>query len=305
MKAPFPSLTENYHNASYDAISPTRHELSVANKTIIVTGGGRGLGPEIAKAYAAAGASHLVLLGRTQTTLSRTAEEIKKGFASVSVSTHTADVADEAAIAQAAEKVGKWDVLILNAGLLAEPHSIETSDPADWWRVFETNVKGAMVTTRAFLPSRNNDASIVGVNANMITTPVSSPFALGASAYVCSKMAQIKLLEFVSAENPDLFVVSVHPGVVDTDMAKAIGLHDKIPLDFWDDAKLPAHFLLWVVSKEARFLKGKYVCANWDVEEMKGMAKQIETTRILEGQIHGWPYGSAMDAMLAQTEAEE
>lgn len=139
MKAPFPSLTENYHNASYDAISPTRHELSVANKTIIVTGGGRGLGPEIAKAYAAAGASHLVLLGRTQTTLSRTAEEIKKGFASVSVSTHTADVADEAAIAQAAEKVGKWDVLILNAGLLAEPHSIETSDPADWWRVFEVH----------------------------------------------------------------------------------------------------------------------------------------------------------------------
>lgn len=70
-------------------------------------------------------------------------------------------------------------------------------------------------------------------------------------------------------------------------------------------AKLPAHFLLWVVSKEARFLKGKYVCANWDVEEMKGMAKQIEKTRILEGQIHGWPYGSAMDAMLAQTEAEK
>lgn len=137
MKSPFPSLTETYHNASYDAISPTRHELSVADKTIIVTGGGRGLGPEIAKAYAAAGASHLVLLGRTQSTLSQTAEEIEKDFASVSVSTHIADVADEVAIGTVAEKVGKWDVLIMNAGLYAEPHSIEKSDPADWWRAFE------------------------------------------------------------------------------------------------------------------------------------------------------------------------
>lgn len=68
---------------------------------------------------------------------------------------------------------------------------------------------------------------------------------------------------------------------------------------------LSAHFLLWLASKEARFLKGKYVCANWDVEELKARAKQIETTRILEANIHGWPYGGAMDAMLAQTEEEK
>lgn len=140
MKAPFPSLTATYHNASYDAISPTRHELSVANKTIIVTGGGRGLGSEIAKAYAAAGASRIVLLGRTQNTLSQTAEQIEKEFGSVSVSTHTADIADEAAIGKAAEKVGKWDVLILNAGVLADPHPVEKSDPMDWWRIFEVQL---------------------------------------------------------------------------------------------------------------------------------------------------------------------
>ena len=65
---------------------------------------------------------------------------------------------------------------------------------------------------------------------------------------------------------------------------------------------LSAHFLVWLVSKEARFLKGKYVCANWDVEEMKARAKEIETTHLLEANIHGWPYGGGMDAMLAQTE---
>ena len=137
MKPPIPSLTNTYHRTSYDAVSPTRPELSVANKTVIVTGGGRGIRSEIARAYAAAGASHLVLIGRTQATLSQTAEKTEIEFPSVSVTTHTADVADEAAIGKAAERVGKWDVLVLNAGVLMEPLPVEKSDTVDWWRVFE------------------------------------------------------------------------------------------------------------------------------------------------------------------------
>lgn len=139
MAPPFPSLTQTWHNTSYDAISPTRHELSVANKTVIVTGGGRGLGAEMARAFAAAGASRVVLIGRTQSTLSQTAENIEKEFASVSVSTYAAHVADEDAMGKVAEKVEKWDVLILNAGLLAEPKPIETANVADWWRIFEVS----------------------------------------------------------------------------------------------------------------------------------------------------------------------
>ena len=67
---------------------------------------------------------------------------------------------------------------------------------------------------------------------------------------------------------------------------------------------LSAHFLLWLVSEEARFLNGRFVCANWDVEEMKAKAKEIETSRILGVNLHGWPFGGAMDAMLAQAEGE-
>ncbi len=79
-----------------------------------------------------------------------------------------------------------------------------------------------MVTTRAFLPSRNADASIVGLTANLITLNASSPVAAGTSAYACSKFAQLKMLEYVAAETPDVFVVSVHPGVVDTDMLRSM-----------------------------------------------------------------------------------
>ena len=137
MKAPFPAFTDTWHTTSYDAISPTRHELSVANKTVIVTGGGRGIGAESARAFAAAGASHVVLIGRTQKSLSETAESIQKEFASVSVSTYAADVADEAAMGKTAEKIGNWDILILNAGMLLEPQPVEKTNVTDWWRVFE------------------------------------------------------------------------------------------------------------------------------------------------------------------------
>ena len=73
---------------------------------------------------------------------------------------------------------------------------------------------------------------------------------------------------------------------------------------FYFAASLPAHFLVWLVSKEARFLRGKFVCVNWDVEELKLKRKEIESSRILEMQVHGWPYGAPMDAMLAQMPAE-
>ena len=94
-----------------------------------------------------------------------------------------------------------------------------------------------MVTTRAFLPSRNKDASIIGVNANMITIEASDPAASGVSAYTCSKIAQVKLLEYVAAENPDVFVVSAHPGIVPTDMVLSTGKKVLIPPEFIDDGK--------------------------------------------------------------------
>ena len=158
MKLPFPSLTETWHNKSYDAISPTQHALSVAGKTVIVTGGGRGIGPEIAKAFAAAGASHVVLIGRTQATLSQTAEAIEKEFPSVSVSTHAGDIADEDAMEKAAAAVKKWDVLILNAGVLAtDPQPVARSKVEDWWGIFEVG----LVSCSDFFTLRYSSAHIV------------------------------------------------------------------------------------------------------------------------------------------------
>jgi len=139
MKPPtgFASLTAEWHNDTYPAISPHNAALSAKGKTVVVTGGGRGLGPEMARAFAEAGAARVALLGRTQSTLSETKDAIEKDFPSTKVTTHAADVADEEAVRKAAEAVGGWEVLVLNAGVAPTPAPIAETSISEWWKGFE------------------------------------------------------------------------------------------------------------------------------------------------------------------------
>ena len=54
--------------------------------------------------------------------------------------------------------------------------------------------------------------------------------------------------------------------------------------------QLPAHFMLWLSSPEAAFLKGRLVWANWDVDELKSQVKEIQSGQQSTSGIIGWPY---------------
>jgi len=54
---------------------------------------------------------------------------------------------------------------------------------------------------------------------------------------------------------------------------------------------LPGSFHLWLASPEARFLKGKFLWANWDVDELKAQAEFYEGSSTLEFGLVGWPFG--------------
>lgn len=56
---------------------------------------------------------------------------------------------------------------------------------------------------------------------------------------------------------------------------------------------LPASFNVWLASPEARFLKGKFLWANWDVDELKAQAKEIESSTRLSIGLVGWPFETA------------
>lgn len=60
-------------------------------------------------------------------------------------------------------------------------------------------------------------------------------------------------------------------------------------------ASLPADFMVWAASEEAQFLRGKYVFANWDVNEMKEQAERIRNTGALTMTLQGWPFADQLD----------
>lgn len=58
---------------------------------------------------------------------------------------------------------------------------------------------------------------------------------------------------------------------------------------------LPASFNVWLASPEARFLKGKFLWVNWDVDELKARAKEIEGTQLFSIELGGWPFGGKIE----------
>ena len=80
MAAPFPSPTKVWHDTAYDAISAKRPELSAKGKSVLVTGGGTGIGAETAYVFASAGASRIALFGRREQPLLETKKRIQQDF---------------------------------------------------------------------------------------------------------------------------------------------------------------------------------------------------------------------------------
>lgn len=121
-----PNLYELYHFTKsiphdvYPAISPSNPALSVSGQTVLVTGGGQGIGLATAKYYAQAGAKNVIITGRTPETLNTAKAEIEKLTPETTVWAFEADSSSKDAVAKlwvdVAEKIGKVDVLINNAG---------------------------------------------------------------------------------------------------------------------------------------------------------------------------------------------
>jgi NAD(P)-dependent dehydrogenase (short-subunit alcohol dehydrogenase family) len=226
MKPPFPSLTAEWHNSPYPALSPSQSHLSTSGKTILITGGGRGIGARIAYAFAASGASIIAITGRTESSLTESKKDIETAYPSVKVLTLPVDVTDAPGIETAFKKVSDEndgrgiDIFIHNAGVAPAGARISdvqsAADRQAWWQGYEINVLGTMTVLSAFTRHKAADAKLV-----FIGTAASAVFPygmLGTSGYSMSKSAAAVLVQYFAAENPEVKVFTMHPGVVMTEM---------------------------------------------------------------------------------------
>jgi NAD(P)-dependent dehydrogenase (short-subunit alcohol dehydrogenase family) len=304
MSAQLASPTKTYHKAPYPSIDPTRPELSAKGKVIVITGGGTGIGAETAKHFARAGASRITILGRREQPLLDTKAAIEAERPSTEVLAIPTDITDitsvEAAFAQTARN-SKIDILISNAAVMGTKAPIMSQTSADLLSGIVTNIQGNFNVATTFLKHANAEPVIIEVNSAAAHITIAPDFA----AYNIAKMATARFYTSLAFEHPELAVYSIHPGAVETDMTKNAGYKEKVEGEEWawkeggaaadmlsqfDDAGLPAGFMVWLASPEGRFLKGKYLWANWDVEELKAQKEQIEGSNFLELGLIGWPF---------------
>ncbi|KAG6353747.1 hypothetical protein INS49_005456 [Diaporthe citri] len=163
------------------------------------------------------------------------------------------------------------DILVANAGSLGPLSSIRDANPLEWWDGFEIDIKGNFNLVHAFLQKANETSAIIHLSSGV----VHGPYFPNESSYCASKAGAVKLFEYVHHENPDMFVLCLQPGLVaETGMSPGFeNIAKGIQMDMaslpWDDVELPGDFVVWAVSPEARFLNGRFVWANWDVDELK------------------------------------
>src|SRR5688500_733562 len=172
--------------------SPRELEGQIA----LVTGGGRGIGRLIALELAGAG-MRVAVSARSADQVEATAQEID-GLAITADVSKQEDV--QAMVETVERELGPIDLLVNNAGIgLGGPLPWE-QDPADWWHVFEVNVLGAYLCSRAVLPGmvERGRGRIVNTGSGASYLPNA-----GATAYGASKAALGRFGELLAGQVAD------------------------------------------------------------------------------------------------------
>ncbi|KAI4125206.1 MAG: hypothetical protein LQ347_005454 [Umbilicaria vellea] len=271
------SFTHTFHREPYAAIDPTLPALSVTGKTVVITGGNQGIGRAITNAFAAAGASHIAIIARNATSMAETKAFVEKNHPATAVHAYAASITEAEKVASAfadiRSNIGEPDILILCAGVASDSTTLPTQFD-DLFKNFEVNFKGNLIVSNNFLPPDRPKMGKVLIN---ISTGAAHVYAPKRSLYGASKVAFVHVLAHMHNEEKGngVRIMNMHPGTVLTEMARAVGLSETSGYK-WDDVDLPGHFAVWLASPEAAFLAGRFVWANWDVEELKARAKEIE-----------------------------
>ena len=196
--------------------------------------------------------------------------------------------------------LGAWDIFVHAAAYLPDKGTLTSTDFDDWWKGFEVNVKFSHHFAKHFLSKCRPNATYISLSTGAVHGPAVA--MANSSAYVTSKLAAFKLDEFLATENPGLRVFTVHPGIVDTHMFRK---HQGGPAKAGDDGRLSGHFMLWVASPESEFMRGRYMWANWDVNELKDKKTQIESDPfLLRPGTGGFPFQYMSDGGSASGQSE-
>jgi NAD(P)-dependent dehydrogenase (short-subunit alcohol dehydrogenase family) len=187
-------------------------------KVALVTGGNSGIGLATAKRLQEEGA-RVAISGRNKKTLAEAVKTIGNGV--VAVEADVAKLTDlDRLYAEVSQKLGKIDVLFVNAGVAKFAPLAETSESV-YDEQFDINIKGAYFTIQKALPFLNDGASII-----LNTSVAGSQGNAGTSAYSATKAALRSLARTTAAElvGRGIRVNAIAPGPIVTPIFGRTGL---------------------------------------------------------------------------------
>jgi len=231
-------------------------------KVAVVTGGNSGIGLATAKRLQEEGAK-VAIAGRSRKTLDDAVRSMGNGV--VAVQADVAKLTDvDKLYAEVSKKLGKIDVLFVNAGVAKFAPLSETSEDG-YDEVFNINIKGAYFTIQKALPFLNDGASII-----LNTSVVDSKGFEGASAYSATKAALRSLARTAAAElvGRGIRVNAVAPGPIVTPIIERTGLPKeaidqfeketvaKVPMKRFGQPEEVASAVAFLASQDASYITG-------------------------------------------------
>ncbi|KAL6912775.1 hypothetical protein FSST1_010535 [Fusarium sambucinum] len=268
-----PRLVPTIHKAPPPNLSPSSPALNQSGRTILITGGSAGIGFAIARSYAAASASRIILIGRREETIKQASLKLTQEYPSVTIIPRVCDVAKTDQTDKLWSSLDddsiSVDVLVLNAALFGQQQQplLDTELDATW-SLYETNVKSILNFCQKLYKQQKVDDKkkfIVYVSTAAIHN---RSIAAMLPDYSLSKMSGQLLIQSI-AENVDrkrLQILTFHPGQILSEKARSAGL-DENSAPF-DDENLPGRWAVWASTSQAAFLHGRFVWAAWDIDEL-------------------------------------
>jgi NAD(P)-dependent dehydrogenase (short-subunit alcohol dehydrogenase family) len=248
----------------------------------LVTGGGRGIGRGIALGLSKAGWA-VAVTARSAHELGETVQ-----LASGRMIAAPASIAEpgevRGMIRRVEAELGPIELLVNNAGMAGPMGPFWETDPAEWWRNQEVNLRGPMVCCREIVPGMiaRKRGRIINVASGLGYQPF-----LDLSAYVVSKTALIRFSEQLALETAahGISVFPIRPGMVRTKMLE----ESRQRLPFIQEAldrgaevtpEAVADLVLTLASGRADALSGRLFSVHENVEEMVRQAEEVRAREL-------------------------